>query len=178
MREPEGVVAAVLTAAGGELVSRIRLQKTVYLLDRLGFGSGLDDFAYYRYGPYSAALDAAVDYAKVAGLVAEERRHRMSDGATYSVFKRVGDVDTEAEESSLGEAEVERLVRRFAATNLTVLELAATADWVRRSEKREDWRAEVVRRKGPKTENGRLDKAVDLLDELGLSPSRPAVPAT
>ena len=176
MREPEDVVAAVVTAAGGELVSRIRLQKTVYLLDRLGFGSGLDDFAYYHYGPYSAALDAAVDGAKVAGLVAEERRHRMSDGATYSVFKRVGDVEAGAEESALGKAEVERLVRKFAATNLTVLELAATADWLCLSEERANWRTEVVRRKGPKTENGRLDKAVDLLDELGLSPSRPLVP--
>lgn len=175
MREPEAVVAAVVTAAGGELVSRIRLQKTVYLLDCLGFGSGLDDFAYYHYGPYSAALDAAIDDAKASRLIEEERRHRQSDGAAYSVFKRIGDVEIGTEETGLDDAEVERLVRKFAGTNLTVLELAATIDWLCRSEKRDDWRAEVVRRKGPKTERGRLDAAVHLLDELDLSPSQPTV---
>ena len=177
MREPEHVVAAVVTAAGGELVSRIRLQKTVYLLDRLRFSSGLNDFAYYHYGPYSASLDAAIDVAKASGVIEEESRHRLSDGAVYSVFKRMGDVEIGTEETSLDGAEVERLVRKFAGTNLTVLELAATADWVCRVEQRDDWRAEVVRRKGPKTDRGRLDKAVDLLDELGLSLSRPAIPA-
>jgi hypothetical protein len=38
--EPEHVVADIVAAAGGRLVSRIRLQKLAYLLDQLGAKSG------------------------------------------------------------------------------------------------------------------------------------------
>jgi hypothetical protein len=40
MTEREDIVSAVIAAAGGELIGRVRLQKTVYLLDRLGLDSG------------------------------------------------------------------------------------------------------------------------------------------
>ena len=58
MREREDIVAAIVAAAGGRLTSRVRLQKVVYLLDRLGLHSGFD-FDYYNYGPYSRDLDNA-----------------------------------------------------------------------------------------------------------------------
>ena len=41
MKEREDIVAAVVEAAGGTLIGRVRLQKAVYLLDRLGLESGL-----------------------------------------------------------------------------------------------------------------------------------------
>jgi uncharacterized protein YwgA len=61
MIEPEDKVAAVVDAAGGTLVSRVRLQKTVYLLDQLGFSSEFE-YEYHHYGPYSRDLDNATAF--------------------------------------------------------------------------------------------------------------------
>lgn len=47
--EHEDIVAAVVVAAGGELTGRVRLQKTVYLLEQLGLSSGFPfEYNYYR----------------------------------------------------------------------------------------------------------------------------------
>ncbi len=174
MMEREDVVAALVAAAGGEVVGRTRLQKSVYLLERLGFRSGFDDFSYYHYGPYSASLDAAVEDAKAFGCLEEESRPRLSDGAAYSVFLLKDGVDVKSEAfRGLGRGEVENLTRRFASTNATVMEIAATVDWLWRSEKFADWRSEVIKRKGVKTQNGRLEKAVAFLIDLGLAPPQP-----
>jgi len=64
-----------------------------------------------------------------------------------------------------------QVIRKLADTNVTVLELAATAHWLATVEKVPDWKKEIVRRKGPKTENNRLDKALDLLCDLRLPPA-------
>jgi len=40
----------LLKAADGELVGKVRLQKTVYLLDQIGMGSGFT-YEYHHYGP-------------------------------------------------------------------------------------------------------------------------------
>src|SRR5712692_9229877 len=85
MTKPEEKVAAVVDAAGGRLVSRVRLQKTVYLLEQLGFGSGFE-FEYHYFGPYSRELDAAVSDARTLGVVQEEIHRRETDRASYSLF--------------------------------------------------------------------------------------------
>ena len=169
MIEHEEHVAAIVAAAGGRLVSRIRLQKIAYLLDRLGMDSGFT-YQYYHYGPYSRDLDSAVLDAEAFGYVSETFEHRQSDGARYSVFK----LEKEPESDVFGrlrEADAKQIVRSLAASNVTVLELAATAHWLATEEMVPDWRAEIVRRKGAKTESGRLDKALELLKGLGLPPS-------
>ncbi len=86
MIEPEDKVAAVVDAAGGKLVSRVRLQKAVYLLDQLGLDSGFG-YEYHHYGPYSRDLDVATGDAKALGVLDEKIQHRAGDGASYSVFK-------------------------------------------------------------------------------------------
>ena len=95
MKEREDVVAAVLAAAGGELTGRVRLQKAVYLMDRLGLESGFS-FDYHHYGPFSRDLDNATADAKAFGLVEEEFERRQSDGATYSIFRLKGQPKPEA----------------------------------------------------------------------------------
>lgn len=168
--EREKIVAAVVQAAGGSLTSRVRLQKTVYLLDRLGLNSGFS-FEYYHYGPYSRDLDNATADAEAFGLVEETFAHRDSDGARYSIFAlKVG---AEAIEASFGDMDADRAgeaAKRFAKTNVTVLELAATIDWLWKEEKIADWRGEVKKRKGSKIGQGRLERAIELLCELGLQP--------
>jgi uncharacterized protein YwgA len=171
MREREDTVIAVVAAAPGrQLTSRVRLQKVVYLLDRLGLESGFE-FDYHHYGPYSRNLDNAAADAKAFSFVAERIEHRVSDGASYSIFDVPGGVEPKAEAcGKLGRERTSELVDVFANTNVTVLELAATIDWLWRFEKVADWRSELARRKGAKVGGGRLDRAVGLLRDLNLSP--------
>ncbi|HQU09580.1 MAG TPA: hypothetical protein PLV25_06435, partial [Opitutales bacterium] len=79
----EDIVVAVVAAAGGTLTSRVRLQKTIYLLDQLNLKSGFS-FEYYHYGPFSRDLDNATADAKGLGKIKEDIRHRQSDGADFS----------------------------------------------------------------------------------------------
>ena len=164
----EIVYAVVNAAPGHKLASRVRLQKTVYLLQALGFDNSLQ-FQYYHFGPYSRELDLALSEAKESELVRESRERRQSDGATYSLFEAI----SSHEHDGFGKLQqrAEELIAKFTTTNVTVLELAATAHWLGNGERIADWRTEIVRRKGVKTENGRLERAIDLLTELELTPS-------
>ena len=172
MLDREEVVAAVIAAAGGQLIGRVRLQKTVYLLDRLGLNSGFD-YDYHHYGPYSRDVDNATVDAKAFNLIDEEFEHRRSDGAMYSIFKLKAGAKAEAF-GQLGPDRAAELVKLLANTNVTVLELAATIDWLCHREVEADWRREIKKRKGLKVQGGRLDKAIQLLHELGLSPPEAA----
>jgi uncharacterized protein YwgA len=167
--EPERVVDEIVAAAGGRLVSRIRLQKLAYLLDQLGARSGFR-YAYHHYGPYSRDLDAAVFDAEAFGLVEETYEHRKFDGARYSIFERRAEAGPTGF-SYLGDARLRDVVKRLAAENATVLELAATAHWLVASERVPDWKAEIIRRKGSKASENRLAEAMQLLAELGLPPA-------
>ena len=172
--EREDIVAAVVTAAGGTLIGRVRLQKAVYLLDRLGLKSGFG-YEYHHYGPYSRDLDSATADANAFELIEEEYEHRKSDGAMYSIFKRSPDAAfNEAAYGDLRRERASELARVFAGTNVTVLELAATIDWLWREEGFVDWRSEITNRKGVKVRSGRLERAIDLLGDLGLAPPVPA----
>lgn len=169
--EREVIVAAMLKAAGGQMVGRVRLQKVAYLLDRLGMESGFR-FDYHRYGPFSRDLDNAIADAEAFGLVQEEFGRRKVDGARYSIFRLITD-DFEYPEKigQLSEAALERYLKTFAETNVTVLELAATANWLVEEEERDDWQEALHRRKGPKVEDGRFDRALALLRDAGLKPA-------
>jgi len=166
--EGEQHVAAIIDAAGGRLVSRIRLQKIFYLLDRLGMDSGFS-YQYHHYGPYSRDLDSAVLDAEEFGYVVETFERRQSDGARYSIFKLTKQPDADGF-GHLDKSEARDVVVKLAAYNVTVLELAATAHWLAVEEAVPDWRKAIMARKGSKTENGRLEKALGLLGELGLAP--------
>ena len=168
--ERETIVAAVVVAAaGGTLISRVRMQKSVYLLDRLGLNSGFE-FEYHHYGPYSRDLDLATADAVALQMVSETFQHREGDGARYSVFELKQASPGEDAFGALGRQRATLLAEKFASTNITVLELAATVDWLCHAEKCEDWRAEVSRRKPLKVGGGRLDRAEMLLMNLGLTP--------
>jgi uncharacterized protein YwgA len=170
MRQREDIVAAIVAAAGGRLASRVRLQKVVYLLDQLGLRSGFD-FDYHNYGPYSRDLDNATVDAQAFELIEENFEHRKSDGARYSIFQLLKNIDPPLEAfGELGKDRAEELVKKLAETNVTVLELAATVDWLWRTEEISDWRPEVERRKRSKVGGGRLERAIDLLTALDLPP--------
>ena len=101
----------------------------------------------------------------------EGARRRQSDGAMYSIFQLSSGAAQRKE--AYGELRRERaaeLARLFAHTNAIVLELAATVDWLWREEKHRDWQSEITKRKSLKVRHGRLERAVDLLRDLGLTP--------
>jgi len=165
---PEYHVVDIVQAAGGRIVSRIRLQKIAYLLDQLGAHSGFR-YTYHHYGPYSADLDSAIVDADAFGLVKEEFGYRKADGARYSIFKANADSNDHQFEY-LRDGKMRDLVKLWASTDITVLELAATAHWLYESEKVKDWEPEIERRKGSKVLGGRLEAAKKFLEEAGLPP--------
>ncbi|MEF2553207.1 hypothetical protein VQ042_17900 [Aurantimonas sp. A2-1-M11] len=168
MTKHHHLVAQTVTAANGEIVGRVRMQKVFYLLEQLGLGSGLS-FSYHHYGPYSRALDEAIDASKAFDGLKEEMRNRVSDGAPFSVFiaqQKANSADGKIGNISAGDAAV--LLERMKAASSTVIELAATIHWLATKECVPDWRSELRRRKGVKTEGGRTEQAIALLDQLGL----------
>ncbi len=166
--EPEKYVAAIVAAAGGRIVSRIRMQKIAYLLDQLGMGSEFE-YTYHHYGPYSRDLDNAILDAEAFDLVEEKFQHRVTDGAKYSVFESSKPFEENIFGSSIPKGK--DLIKDFSKTNVTVLELAATAHWLLEIEKVSNWQVEIKNRKGSKTESGRLEEAIELLKKINLKPS-------
>lgn len=160
--------ASLVAALGGQVVGKIRLQKIVYLLDILGLNSGFS-YSYHHYGPYSSELSDATDFEHFFGDLEEEQRNRVSDGVPYTVFrtnKRIEDSDLVGDLSASDIRHYASIIDGYTATEL---ELAATAYWLAHEEKIENWFEELRKRKGVKTEEGRTDKALKLLEEMGLS---------
>ncbi len=162
--EPENRIAEIISAAGGRLVSKIRLQKIAYLLDQVS-GEHNFDFVYYHYGPFSRDVENAVLDGEAFGLIDEEEASRASDGAKYSVFTLIEEV---GEYKALTTKKLRDMTAELAHENVIVLELAATAHWLVKHENIVDWEIEIRRRKGSKNDNGRLEKAKDLLNKLSL----------
>lgn len=165
----------LLEAAGGEIVGKVRLQKIVYLLDQLGMNSDFS-YDYHHYGPYSEELADEADSNVIFGQIREEVRRRVSDGVPYSVFS-LTDLDDDGDRNTLGDlpfAEARDALTAMGNYSATVLELAATIHWLSSIEQVDDWRGELVRRKGVKTEGGRADEALQLLTELELPPEEPS----
>lgn len=168
MPQLDDVVVGAIALSGGELVGRIRLQKVVYLLERLGMNSGAR-FEYHHYGPYSESVSDAVTDAKFWGRIKETVNFRVADGAPYSLFRA-----EEADPATIGDlsASIARgFLEKFATCSSTVLELAATVHWLAFVEKVSDWKTEIQVRKAGKTGQGRLEQALKLLDDIGLAPN-------
>jgi uncharacterized protein YwgA len=168
MPQLNDLVAGAVALSGGELVGRIRLQKVIYLLDQLGMNSGAP-FEYHHYGPYSEAISDALSDAKFWGNIKEAVNFRRADGAPYSSFKTDSPAPSVLGELSADDAK--RFLAKFVGCTSTVLELAATVHWLAFVEKSPNWRAEIEVRKAGKTNHGRLDKALDLLRDIGLAPA-------
>jgi uncharacterized protein len=164
----ESIAVSVISAAGGEVAGKIRLQKLVFLLDKLGLNSGFK-YAYHHYGPYSSDLTEATDFAKAFGLIEEKVKHRQSDGAIYSVFSLGRSLGEDPKKEFFEELHISSTITAISAVNSTILELAATAYWLKHDECVDNWEHEIVRRKGSKTDNGRLQDAKEFLEKINLS---------
>jgi uncharacterized protein len=167
MADIANVIVDIVALSGGKLVGRTRMQKTVYLLDVVGLGSGAA-YYYYNFGPFSDEVANGISDSKFGGNLIEETENRMSDGSPFSIFKAAKPAEQINSVGRLPAEQAKRLLQRFAMSNATVLELAATIHWLSQIERVPDWRGELVRRKGSKTQNGRMDRAAALLNALGV----------
>jgi len=163
------VIVDIVALAGGRFVGRTRMQKTIYLLDAMGMGSGAD-FFYYNFGPFSDDIADGITDAKFTGELEEAIEHRMSDGSPFSIFTTTKTANDVTHIGKLSRQKVLGLLQRLSAASATVLELAATIHWLECIEKVDDWRSELVRRKGVKVAGGRMEKATQLLSaELDIA---------
>jgi uncharacterized protein YwgA len=163
-------IPSLVGAAGGEIVGKVRLQKIMYLLDQIGLRSGFS-FEYRHYGPYSADLAEQIEDDVAFGHLKEETRRRQSDGVPYTVYKMTAAGDGEKIDTSISVDQITFALEKMQEHSSTVLELAATIHWLAEVEGYEDWRTELVRRKGAKTQAGRDEKALRLLHLLHLTPA-------
>ncbi len=68
LKDDAMLIARLIKTVGGKLVGRIRLQKTMYILQAAGLDSNLV-YQYYHYGPYCEELADAADYGAASGFL-------------------------------------------------------------------------------------------------------------
>lgn len=171
MDDMRSLVSAVMRAADGTIVGRIRMQKIFYLLEQLGLGAGLS-FSYYHYGPFSRDLSDAIDRltTEESGVV-NEVVQPMENGS-YSVFKEVKGGNTDGAVEWVGNIPFDRarrLITLMKTPPSTVIELAATIHWLRHVEEVGDWQKEIRIRKPLKATDERIAAAENLLAEIDLA---------
>lgn len=161
----ETIITGLIALNGGQLVGKTRLQKEVYLLQECGIGDFFD-FEYHYFGPFSAELAEAADFAEVSGMVRVEEKYGHYD-VPYSEFttgveepERLGKLDATSARS---------LLRMLDSRSAVTLELAATLRFLRNEGVAEaDLDDQVATLKPQKASRARLAEAHDLLRELGL----------
>lgn len=163
MPESFRTLAAVIAAhPKGEVVGRIRLQKTIKLLQRLGLPT---DYLYsiHFYGPYSEDLHSEVSLLNNLEMIQEKAQPTSyRDGVVYTMKA------TDSADAGLV-AGFKPAIDIMAATEPVILELAATYDTFRQHGNDHATALERLRvKKGSKCANGNEDRAFLLLDQLGL----------
>ncbi|MGE5516494.1 MAG: hypothetical protein ACM31D_11815 [Bacteroidota bacterium] len=167
MSERDNLVAAVLQAADGEIVGRIRMQKVFYLLEQLGADAGLR-FSYYHYGPYSEDVSQALEWAEADSVLEEKKM--PTEGGFYSIFRLKTPVaEPPAYLGGLAWERVRNAVALMKRQTSPVLELAATIHWLKCKEGIADWRKELLVRKPSKATEARIAQALALLTDLQVA---------
>ena len=78
-------VADVVRDAGGRIVGRTRLQKSVYLLSLAGYETPFR-FGYKHYGPFSETAADAADLAVAFELIVEQRGESLRGGDVFYLY--------------------------------------------------------------------------------------------
>jgi uncharacterized protein len=160
-------LAAIIAAhPDHKLVGRTRLQKTVKLLQRLG--APLDySYMLHFYGPYSEDLQAEIGLIENLGLIKEEP-HTNHDGVPYYILEA-----TESAQRFANNPEMKPFlgpIEIMSQTELVVLELAATYDAFKElGADDNEAMMRLRRKKGEKCNEGRVEKALELLKAIGLN---------
>jgi len=155
------IVLAVIAAADGQIVGRIRLQKIFYLLEQLGLESNFR-FSYHHYGPYSSELSDALFQDAI-----QEEPEQGSFGNVYFTYSTEGDPPA-SNVGRISPAELQSTIRRMKCTSSVIIELAATMHWLIEKEKVGDWKTELKARKPGKATDERICQAKALLEDIRM----------
>jgi uncharacterized protein YwgA len=142
----------ILSDGDDDLEARVRIQKVVYFLKRLGFDLGYE-FDLYYHGPYSSVLSD--DYY----LLAER-----GDG-------EINGLATLCERSKVCSDETGKLINELNKWDTTALEVAATlADLLESSDFKGDLNGAIehVKFLKPWIEDGDIEDSLRLLRSLGI----------
>jgi uncharacterized protein YwgA len=155
------LAALVAAHPDGRVVGRTRLQKTVRLLQRIGFPTRYS-FTLFFYGPYSEGVHSEIGLLQALGLV-EEEPHENKDGNSYYIIQA---------KPAAARPEIQHwqhYIDVLSSADAVVLELAATYDTFRKLGSDHAEALESLRRKkGSKCNPGNEAAALALLRQLGL----------
>lgn len=168
MKNRTDLISSVMSAADGEVVGKIRMQKIFYLLEQLGLNGDLN-FSYYHYGPYSEDLARSLDYAEMVDQAVREEPRHTSSGSTFIAYILERETDPV---DSIGEMDWDTAKNHISIMKKEtsiVIELAATIHWLRYKEKVGEWKSELRRRKTSKAEPALVARAESLLTALQLN---------
>jgi uncharacterized protein YwgA len=127
---------SLIHASGGEVETRIRLQKQVYLLS-LKYPDLFDssDFEYHHYGPYSRFLSENLQFAVSSGLIDEIDETPQDQSFTKYRYVLTESGKAAVEQNPFNIPEFELNVLRLKDENWRTLELAATIRFLELKEK-------------------------------------------
>ena len=151
-------VAKLISAAGGEIVGRTRLQKTACLLEMAGAGLGFK-FSYHLYGPYSDDLTIAASDADALDII-DATEKQAEWGGRYFIYQAKDNV------AELP-APIRELATIAAKSDSIELELAVTAGFLAKDGTENPW-DEVISRKKVKATPERIDRARTLYRSFAL----------
>lgn len=161
---------SMVNAMGGRLESRIRLQKSAYLLRAAGVRDFRGTtFKYHHYGPYSRPLSDTLQEAVVSDLLREERSEYKEEQSKYTYELTPAGRAWLEENGESDDVPVQQLAPLFRDTPWRSLELAATVLFLEEDEKLGD-RANAMARAlllKPACAEYR-DTAEELLRSIGL----------
>jgi uncharacterized protein YwgA len=152
-------VSSIVHLNGGSLVGKTRFQKTVYFLEVANLGSGMY-FDYHHYGPYSEELSSTVEDSLFLGQLQSEQK-KTAQGFEYTEFS----VPEDRAQRTTNDEKISAVLSVLKKYDSISVELAATADFLKRSEFEDYW-AETASRKPSKATQNRLAKAKQLFSEL------------
>lgn len=164
------VLGELVSLAGGRIVGRIRLQKSVCALELTGLGYGFP-FSYRHFGPYSENLKIACSDADALGYI-HEKTETANWGGWYSVFESTEVIQP----SSPQQKQRSELLQITANADSVELELAVTAAFLASNGINDPWR-EVQIRKSSKATPDRMNAAKKLYRQLASVETPEQLPA-
>ncbi len=154
------LIPAMITLAGGQITTRIRLRMIHYLLDRKGMQSGaVWHYSIRHRGPYSDDFEESLSKAIVFDLVQETKERRSSDGATYTILSTT-QPQPPGTLAALPSGTAKTLILQMTQQSATILDLAASAHRFIIHAQDPYWEATPKSRKSVLAENGRLEAAI------------------
>lgn len=164
MTDISDLVVGVVALNGGQLVTKIRLQKTFYLLEQCGLGSGLD-FDYHHYGPFSQELAQAADDAVDLGRLKPHERlgnHKIP----YVVYRTQR--KSPAKVAALSADVVAEKLKVLGSYSSLEMEVASTVLYVRDAGGGANAIEQTKALKPLKATETRIRRALALIRDLGM----------